>query len=377
MVCLIDSDPKGAYSEEMSVAERRVIPTIGEVLRTPEKQFDHVKGYDWPHHEITVGPGLQMAYVDAGDANAEETLLLLHGEPMWGYLYRKMVTPFVEAGYRVIVPDLIGFGRSDKPTDEFAYSYSSHVAWVRELVEQLALTNVTFFGQDWGGLIGGRVIAEIPDRFARVVFSNTALPCSGPAFPFATAQQPLDPQMVKDKVGIDWRDTVDAEDRIIADKVHAVVEAGPSWYFLAWRLYAQEVTELVPSKIVPGWCLTELAPDVLAAYDAPFPSHEYSAGARRFPMLVPISTDDKERLKGDAAWEVFNQFSKPVLTIWGDRCPHTYLDMGKQYRDGIPGAQLPGIEHKVYRASHYIQEDLGAEIAADMLSFIRTFPLAK
>ena len=361
----------------MSGAERRVIPTIGEVLRTPEKQFDHVKGYDWPHHEITVGPGLQMAYVDAGDANAEETLLLLHGEPMWGYLYRKMVTPFVEAGYRVIVPDLIGFGRSDKPTDEFAYSYSNHVAWVRELVEQLALTNVTFFGQDWGGLIGGRVIAEIPDRFARVVFSNTALPCSGPAFPFATAQQPLDPQMVKDKVGIDWRDTVDAEDRIIADKVHAIVEAGPSWYFLAWRLYAQEVTELVPSKIVPGWCLTELAPDVLAAYDAPFPSHEYSAGARRFPMLVPISTDDKERLKGDAAWEVFNQFSKPVLTIWGDRCPHTYLDMGKQYRDGIPGAQLPGIEHKVYRASHYIQEDLGAEIAADMLSFIRTFPLAK
>ena len=361
----------------MSLPERRVIPTIGEVVRTPPSCFANVQGYDWPHHEVTVGPGLQMAYVDAGNPNAEETIFLLHGEPMWGYLYRKMVTPFVDAGYRVIVPDLIGFGRSDKPTDELAYSYSSHVASVRELVEKLGLTNVTFFGQDWGGLIGGRVIAEIPDRFARVVFSNTGLPRSGPGVPFATAQQPLDPQMVKDAMGIDWRDTVDSENRIIADKVHAIVEAGPFFYFLAWRLYAQEVSEIVPSKIVPGWCLTELTPDALAAYDAPYPSHEYSAGARRFPMLVPISADDKERLKGDAAWEVFNTFSKPVLTIWGDHCPHTYLEMGKQYREGIPGTQLPGIEHKVYRASHYIQEDLGPEIAADMLQFIETFPLTK
>jgi haloalkane dehalogenase len=195
--------------------------------------------------------------------------------------------------------------------------------------------------------------------------------------PFATAQQPLDPQMVKDAMGIDWRDTVDSDDRIIADKVHAIVEAGPFFYFLAWRLYAQEVTELIPSKIVPGWCLTELTPDALAAYDAPYPTHEYSAGARRFPMLVPISADDKERLKGDAAWEVFNTFSKPVLTIWGDHCPHTYLEMGKQYREGIPGTQLSGIEHKVYRASHYIQEDLGPEIAADMLQFIEAFPLTR
>jgi pimeloyl-ACP methyl ester carboxylesterase len=226
-------------------------------------------------------------------------------------------------------------------------------------------------------LIGGRVIAEIPDRFARVVFSNTGLPRSGPGVPFATAQQPLDPQMVKDAMGIDWRDTVDSDDRIIADKVHAIVEAGPFFYFLAWRLYAQEVTELIPSKIVPGWCLTELTPDALAAYDAPYPTHEYSAGARRFPMLVPISADDKERLKGDAAWEVFNTFSKPVLTIWGDHCPHTYLEMGKQYREGIPGTQLSGIEHKVYRASHYIQEDLGPEIAADMLQFIEAFPLTR
>ena len=116
----------------MSLPERRIIPTVGEVVRTPESCFRNVIGYDWPVHEVTVGAGLQMAYVDAGPSDAKETMFLLHGEPMWGYLYHKMVTPLVAAGYRVIVPDLIGFGRSDKPTDELAYTYSNHVAWVRE-----------------------------------------------------------------------------------------------------------------------------------------------------------------------------------------------------------------------------------------------------
>ena len=359
----------------MSLPERRIVPTVGEVVRTPESCFKNVVGYDWPVHEVTVGAGLQMAYVDAGPRDAKETMLLLHGEPMWGYLYHKMVAPLVAAGYRVVVPDLIGFGRSDKPTDELAYTYSNHVAWVRELVEKLDLQNATFFGQDWGGLVGGRVISEVPDRFARVVFSNTGLPRSGPAVPFITAQQPFDPQIMKDMMNMDWRATVNDDDSINADKVHALVEAGPAFYFLAWRMYAQEVKELIPSKIVQGWCLSKLSPESLAAYDAPFPSHEFSAGARRFPMLVPISADDPEREKGDAAWEVFNTFTKPVLTIWGDRCPFTYMEMGKQYREGIPGTQLPGIEHKVYRASHFIQEDLGTELAADMVAFVSAFPL--
>ncbi|CAB4886937.1 unannotated protein [freshwater metagenome] len=358
----------------MTADGRRTVPTIGEVLRTPSERFDGITDYPWAVSEVLVGPGLRMAYVDAGPADAEETLLLLHGEPMWGYLYRTMIPTFVAAGYRVIVPDLIGFGRSDKPVEPSAYSYSNHVAWVRSLIEQLDLRGVTFFGQDWGGLIGGRVIAEIPDRFARLVFSNTGLPRSGPGLAVIQAHQRLEPEVLRDLFGIDWRAAVDEDDRINPDKVHAIVEAGPFFYFITWRMYAQEVAELWPSKVVQGWCLSEVSEPALAAYDAPFPTQEFAVGARRFPMLVPITLDDPERLMGDAAWGVLATFSKPVLTLWGDHCPHTYMEMGQSYRDGIPGAQLAGIEHKVFRASHFIQEDLGPEIASEMVAFVERFP---
>lgn len=358
----------------MSDAPRQAVATVGEVLHTPESCFDAIPDYPWPVSEILVGPGLRMAYVDAGPRDAKETLLLLHGEPTWGYLYRTMIPALLEARYRVIVPDLIGFGRSDKPVDQAAYTYSNHVAWVRSFVEMLDLRDVTFFGQDWGGLIGGRVVSEVPQRFSRLVFSNTGLPRSGPGLPMISAQQRLDPQTLRDLLGMDWRATVDDDDRIVRAKVDAVVEAGPAFYFLAWRTYAQEVSELWPSKVVPGWCLGEVPDHALAAYDAPFPTQEFTAGARRFPMLVPITLDDPERLKGDAAWNVLGSFTRPVLTLWGDRCPHTYMEMGRQFREGIPGAKLPGIRHQTFRASHFIQEDLGPEISAAIVDFIDTFP---
>lgn len=353
---------------------RREVPTIGTVVRTPESRFEGITEYSWPRHEMAVGPGLRMAYVDAGPSDATETVLLLHGEPMWGYLYRTMIPTLVANGCRVVVPDLIGFGRSDKPTDAAAYTYSNHVAWVRDLVERLDLRGVTFFGQDWGGLIGGRVVAELPDRFARLVFSNTGLPRSGPGVPFIRAQERLDPAMIKDTMGIDWRATLDADDRIVPERVAEFVDSGSGFYFLSWRLYAQEIEELTPSKIVPGWCRSTLTAEALAAYDAPYPTQEYAAGAHRFPMLVPITIDDAERLKGDAAWEVLGGFERPVLTIWGAQCPFTYAEGGKQFRDGIPGARLPGIEHKAYEASHFIQEDRGPEVAADIVAFIQHFP---
>lgn len=353
----------------------REVPTIGTVVRTPPERFGDLTDFAWPHHEITVGSGLNMAYVDAGPADAEETVLLLHGEPMWGYLYRKMIPTLVASGCRVIVPDLIGFGRSDKPTSPTAYTYSNHVAWVQELIERLDLKSVTFFGQDWGGLIGGRVVAELPERFARLVFSNTGLPRSGPGIPFIQAQQPLDPVVVKDMLGIDWRATLDDDDRILPERIRETVDSGRSLYFLSWRLYAQEVAEFAPSKIIPGWCVSTLSPQELQAYDAPYPTTEFSVGAHRFPMLVPITVDDPERLKGDAAWEVLGRFDRPVLTIWGTRCPFTFAEGGKQFRYGIPGARLPGIEHKTYEASHFIQEDFGPEVAADMVNFMKQFPL--
>ncbi len=346
-----------------------------DVLRTAEQRFEEIRGYPWTAHYIDVEPGLRMAYIDAGPPDATETVLLLHGEPTWGFLYRKMIGPLEAAGHRVVVPDLIGFGRSDKPTDPAAYTYSTHTRWVRTLIEQLDLRDVTFFGQDWGGLIGGRAIGQDPARFARAVFSNTGLPRSGPGVPGLSRQQRLPPERLRELMGIDWRDTVTADDRIDGDRVQRLIEAGGVLYFLAWRVYSQEVSELWPSKVIPGWCLSELDDDVLAAYDAPFPNQDYLVGARRFPMLVPVTEDDPERLVNDQAWSVLEQWHRPVLTIWGDRSPHTYLTMGRDFRAQIPGARRDGIDHRVYRASHFIQEDCGEKVAADIVRFIAAHPI--
>ena len=350
------------------------LPDIGTVLRTPDERFDGIDDYPWEPSYIHLANGLRMAYVDAGPSDATEVVLLLHGEPMWGYLYRKMIPPLVAAGHRVIVPDLIGFGRSDKPTTPEVYTYSNHVAWVSELLTTLDLRGLTFFGQDWGGLIGGRVAADLEDRFARLVFSNTGLPGSGPGLPMISAQERFPPELLQSLLGIDWRATVDDEDRIDTALIREMVDRGPTFYFIAWRVYSQEVGELWPSKIVPGWCRSELSEHTLRAYDAPFPTQAHTVGAHRFPMLVPITVDDPERLKGDAAWAVLEQWHKPALTLWGDHCPFTYMDMGQSFRSRIPGASLSGVQHRVYDASHFIQEDLGEEIAAEMVAFIAAFP---
>lgn len=372
---MLPATPLGHYTAMMTNPDTRPPPRDG-VLRTPDARFAAIPDYPWPPAYVEIEPGLVMACVDAGPGDAADTVLLLHGEPTWGYLYRKMLGPLVDAGLRVVVPDLIGFGRSDKPTDPNAYTYSGHVAWVKRFVELLDLRDVTFFGQDWGGLIGGRLVAENEARFARAVFSNTALPSSRmPALPGLKAQERLPPETLQALLGIDWRAMVDDEERIDPARVHAAVYPNPAFYFPAWRVYSQEVGSLLPSKIVPGWCLEPVSADARAAYDAPFPSAAYTAGARRFPLLVPLTADDPERVRCDAAWAVFERWQKPLLTVWGDHCPFTNADLGQSYRSRIPGAQLPGIDHAVLRASHFIQEDAGAAVAGRIVDFIRRFPL--
>ncbi|MCC5888816.1 MAG: alpha/beta fold hydrolase [Gammaproteobacteria bacterium] len=360
--------------EEKSAA--RPGPRTG-VLRTPESRFQFIDDYPWTPHYFEVEPGLSMAFVDTGPRDAAETLLLLHGEPMWGYLYRKMIPVFERAGFRVVVPDLIGFGRSDKPVDGKAYTYSNHVGWVTRLLEHLDLRRMTVFGQDWGGLIGGRVLAENIERFARAVFSNTDLPGSSmPGLPGLEPQGPLPPEVLQAQFGIDWRAMLGDGNVIDPEKVRASVAASNPLYFLSWRVYSQAVDVLLPSRIVPGWCATPVSAAALRAYDAPFPSDEYAAGARRFPLLVPITPDDPERKRNDAAWAVLERWQGPVLTLWGDACPFTFASKGKAYRERMPGAKAPGIEHKVYAASHFIQEDLGEVVAEEMTRFIRQFPVA-
>jgi haloalkane dehalogenase len=298
-----------------------------EILRTPDERFHGLP--DWPYApryaEVQADgtPPLRMAYVDEGPAGAAP-VLLLHGEPSWGFLYRKMIPPLVDAGHRVVVPDLIGFGRSDKPAAFEDYTYARHVAWVRDLLDRLALRGITLFGQDWGGLIGLRLVAEHPDRFARVVAANTGLP---------TGDQDLG-------------------------------EA-----FKAWRSYAQSAPDFPVGQIVAGGTATDLPPEVVAAYDAPFPDARHQAGARIFPSLVPASPDDPAAPAQRAAWESLARFDKPFLTAFSDSDPIT-RGAEKPMQEMIPGAR--GLEHPTVKgAAHFLQEDAGPELARIVDDFIR------
>jgi haloalkane dehalogenase len=261
-------------------------------------------------------------YVDEGPPDGPP-VLMLHGEPSWSYLYRKMVPVIVDAGYRAIAPDLVGFGRSDKPTNREDYTYQRHVDWIRELIEAIDLRDATFVGQDWGGLIGLRLVAEHPDRFARVVAANTFLPTG---------------------------------DR----------DPGPA--FLAWQKYSQETPEFHVGGILKGGCVTPMSDDVIAAYDAPFPDDTYKAGARQFPMLVPTRPDDPAAEPNRKAWEALAQWKKPFLTAFSDSDPVTG-GADRVLQSSIPGAA--GQPHTtIVGGGHFLQEDKGEELARVVCDFI-------
>jgi len=297
------------------------------VLRTPEERFEGLPGFPYePHYvEIPDGEGgtLRVHYVDEGDPSAEP-VLLMHGEPSWSYLYRKMIPVFVEAGFRAVAPDLVGFGRSDKPADTGDYTYARHVEWMRAWLFAVGLEGVNLVCQDWGGLIGLRLVAEHPDLFARVVAANTGLP---------TGDLPLG-------------------------------EA-----FMKWREFSREVPELQIGKIVQSGCLTKLPPEVVAAYDAPFPDKSYKAGPRIGPSLVPITPDDPASEDNRRAWESLRRFHKPFLTAFSDGDPITRGGDAPMQKF-IPGAQ--GRPHTVIKgAGHFLQEDKGEEFAQVVVDFIR------
>jgi haloalkane dehalogenase len=297
-----------------------------DALRTPDDRFDGLTDYPFSpnYEEIPDGDGgkLRVHYVDEGPRDAPP-VLMLHGEPSWSYLYRKMVPVIVAAGYRAIAPDLVGFGRSDKPTNREDYTYQGHVDWMRALLETIDLGDATFVGQDWGGLIGLRLVAEHPDRFARVVAANTFLPTG---------------------------------DR----------DPGPA--FLAWQKYSQETPEFHVGGIVKGGCVTPLSDDVIAAYDAPFPDDTYKAGARQFPMLVPTRPDDPAAEPNRKAWESLAQWKKPFLTAFSDSDPVTG-GADRVLQSSIPGAA--GQPHTtIVGGGHFLQEDKGEELARVVCDFV-------
>ena len=305
------------------------------VLRTPDERFEGLPGYGFdPHYlEVPSGDGtggLRVHYVDEGPRDASETVLLLHGEPSWSYLYRKMVPVFAEARFRVVAPDLVGFGRSDKPAARTDYTYARHVEWMRAaLFDALGLSDVTVVGQDWGGLVGLRLVAEHPDRFRRVVAANTGLPTGD--FDMGEA-------------------------------------------FFAWQRFSQEVPEMPIGRIVAGGCATEVAPAVVAAYDAPFPDESYKEGARQFPMLVPCRPDDPASDANRRAWEALKGFDKPFLCAYSDSDPIT-KGADALFLDMVPGTK--GQAHTtIAGAGHFLQEDRGPELAAAVVDFVRADPPA-
>lgn len=301
------------------------------VLRTPDECFEGLPGYDFEPHYVDVPAGdgtadtIRVHYVDEGDPHAGETVLLMHGEPSWSYLYRKMVPPLAESGFRVIAPDLVGFGRSDKPADRNDYTYERHVEWIRSaLFDHIDLSGLTVVGQDWGGLVGLRLVAENPDRFRRVVAANTGLPTG---------------------------DT----------------DMGEA--FLAWQKFSQETPELPVGRIIAGGCTTQLGDDLVAAYDAPFPDETYKEGARQFPILVPTGPDDPASGANRRAWEVLAGFTKPFLCAYSDGDPIT------RGADALFLARVPGTKDQdhttIAGGGHFLQEDRGPELAAVITKFIR------
>ena len=309
------------------VATTRTVAAV-DVLRTPDDRFAGLLGWTYePHYtDVPQGDGagaLRIHHVDEGPPGAPP-ILCLHGEPSWGYLYRKMIPPLVAAGHRVLVPDLVGFGRSDKPTARTDYTYQRHVDWMAAWLAANDVEHATMVGQDWGGLIGLRLVAEHPDRFDRVVAANTFLP---------TGDRP----------------------------------AGEA--FLAWQKYSQEAPDFNVGRIVQGGCLTRPLPaEVVAAYDAPFPDDRYKAGARQFPLLVPTSPDDPAAAANRAAWQVLERWDKPFLCAFSDGDAIT--GGGDRYLlERVPGTR--GQPHvTIEGGGHFLQEDRGEALAAAIVTFL-------
>jgi haloalkane dehalogenase len=304
-----------------------------EILATPTDRFATVRNFDFPVQYANVpdteGGNLRIAYRDIGPSNAP-VVVMLHGEPTWSFLYRNVVPPVVAAGYRVIVPDLVGFGASDKPTKQEDHTYARHVEWVRALLlDHLDLTNIALLGQDWGGLIGLRIAAENLARFRALIVSNTGLPTG---------------------------------------------DFGMPDVWLQFREAVRTAPTLDVSRLVAAGTLSKLPPEVLAAYDAPFPDESFKAAPRAMPSLVPTSPDDPASEANRRAWAILSESEIPTLVAFADSDPITAA-MGPIFRDAFLGAR--GRDHPtIANAGHFVQEDQGDTLGEAVATFLGDLPPA-
>ena len=299
------------------------------ILRTPEARFQDLKDYPFEPNYLELQGGLRLHYVDESPANetGDHTVLMMHGEPSWSYLYRFMI-PVCAEQHRVVAPDLIGFGKSDKPGAIRDYTYQSHMDWMTEMIEALDLRNITLVCQDWGSLIGLRLAAENEERFSRIVVGNGML---------LTGQQRM-PKVFK-----------------------------------IWQAFVRWSPWFPISKIVDSGSFKKLDDEERRAYDAPFPSSRYKAGARAFPRLVPTSPDDPAAAACQKAWEVLDRWEKPFLTTFSNGDPIT-RGADKYMRKRIPGAE--GQNHVTLKGGHFLQEDSGPEFAQAVNQLIADTPEA-
>ena len=299
-------------------------------LRTSDDRFTALPDFPWTPHYVDIDAGddttLRVAYIDEGPRDAP-VVLMLHGEPSWSFLYRHVIRAVTAAGLRAVAPDLIGFGRSDKPTAREAYTYAAHMGWLRGFLDATGLRAITLLCQDWGGLLGLRLVGEEPHQFARVVAANTFLPTG---------------------------------------------DVKPPDAFFMWRQFSQTVPEFPTGRIVSGAVARGLSPQVIAAYDAPFPDEAYKAGARAFPALVPAAPDDPASDANRAAWKGLERFERPFVTAFGDSDPIT-RGADKVLQTRIPGAA--GQRHvTLTQAGHFLQEDVGPELAQVVIDLIAATP---
>jgi len=295
-----------------------------EKRRTPDERFAKLPDYPLKPHYSELKNGLRLHYVDEGPQDARP-VLMMHGEPSWSFLYRHMIVPVADSGLRVIAPDLIGFGKSDKPMKTSDYSYTSHVDWMLEWFDSLNLNNVVLFCQDWGGLIGLRLVAARPDRFSAVIAGNTMLPTG---------------------------------------------EHTPAEAFLKWQEFSQTVPEFPTGKILQGATVRELSGAELDAYDAPYPDESYKAGARIFPALVPTSPDQDGAADNRDAWKVLRAWDKPFVTCFSDQDPVT-KGGDALFQKLVPGTK--GQPHRTIKGGgHFLQEDKPGELAALILEVAAT-----
>jgi haloalkane dehalogenase len=312
------------------------------ILRTPDARFEDLPDYDFQPNYMEIA-GLRIHYVDEGPKDATP-ILLMHGEPSWSYLYRKMIPPLANEGFRVIAPDLFGFGKSDKPSRTSDYSHTRHVNVVHEFVRGLDLRNITLFCQDWGGLIGLRVVGEEPQRFSRIIAANTGLPSARGLR--AIFGYPLFKIQIR-RLGKVTQEQLQEHSNL-----------------MRWVAFSKTVSELPIGPILQMATMSNLSSDVIRAYEAPFPDESYKAAARIMPYLVP-----SELSKNRKVWDnVLSKWEKPFLTAFSDRDPITRG--GERYfQKMIPGAK--GQHHVTIRdAGHFLQEDKGEDLSQIILNFI-------